>query len=874
MTYSLDVDLPEKSFSITLPFGPVRATSVAVYDIDNDGRDEIFVGTSKALDAEGNEILPAGLIVLEDDGTVKWTISFPAMSGPDPKTGKTYNTTSVSTPPVFSDVNGDGKIDIVIGVGADNRSEFDSVGQPGDRGGVYALNADGSILWSFQTNDTFGDDGRPDGVYGAPVVFDIDGDGVREVIFASWDHYLRVLDGRTGALEKQADLHDTAGASPTLIDLNNDGLYEIIMPADITANAAAGLPRTGGILHFFNNQLVQTVPGWKAQVAGTTDADFRGRYEEQSLWSTAQIADLDRDGRPEIIVGTGNFFQDSRGSYIKVWNSDGTLRLTLPTEGRTFASPLIADLDGDGTPEIIAATVSGQIQAWTAAGVPLFSTAMKPYGLPEGDTAPVVRTPIAVDMNGDGKLEILVSVGSQTVVLDSAGQVLTSTTQPELIHFGYEGAPVARDIDGDGRLDIISGGRDVATNQAVIYRFENLFDIVSDQYRTARYQDSQSLNGIQDFVGRFYEAILGREADPAGGNRWVDLLYTGIRSGADVARGFVLSAEYVQRNTSDLDFVNTLYTAFFGRAADPGGRANWLTQLADGVTRAAVLDGFIGSQEFAKLAASYGIRAQNMTAPVSDAEVITGTTDADFLRGGTGNSTIYDEGSSVAEARADEVTISGQVYRLYQATLGRAPDAGGFIGWFNGLAEGRLQLEQTAAAFVNSREFQSVYGSLTNAEFVELLYQNVLGRSADAGGLANWTARLDGGATRASVVLGFSESAEFQRNSTAGMDSFMRAGNLRWNDAIEGGAGNDTVNGGTGSDTFIFRRGAGGADVINGFEPWDKLQLSGFGFVTAADARARMVQSGADVVFTAAGQTITFTNTRLADMARVMFNVS
>lgn len=874
MTYDLNLDLPDKSFSVTLPFGPVRGASIAVFDIDNDGRDEIFVGTSKALDAEGNEILPAGLIVLEDDGTVKWTATFPAMTVADPKTGKLYNSTSVTTAPVFSDVNGDGKIDIVVGVGGDSHSVFDSVGQPGDKGGVYALNADGSLIWFFQTKDSFGDDGRPDGVYGAPIVFDIDGDGVREVIFAAWDHYLRILDGRTGLLEKQVNLHDTAGASPTLVDLNNDGLFEIIMPADITANQSAGLPQTGGILHLFNNQLTQTVPGWKAQIASSTTADYRGRYEEQSMWSTAQVADLDRDGRPEIIVGTGNFFQDARGSYIKVWNSDGTLRMTLPTEGRTLAAPLVTDLDGDGKLEIVAGTISGQLHAWSSTGVPLFSTALKPFGLPEGGTAAVVSTPIAVDMNGDGKMEILVTVGSQMVVLNATGQVLSSTTQPELVHYGYEGSPVARDIDHDGKLDLISGGRDVTTNQAVIFRFENLFDATSDHFRTGKYQSSQSLNNIQDFVGRFYESILGRQADPAGGNSWVDLLYSGIRSGADVARGFVLSTEYTKLGTSDLDFVNTLYTAFFGRAADPGGRANWLAQLADGASRSAVLDGFIGSQEFAKLAASFGIRAQNLTAPTSNADVITGTTDSDFIRGGTGDNVIHDEGSAVTDVKPNGIIISGQVYRLYLATLGREPDPGGFMGWLNGLADGRLQLEQTAAAFVGSKEFQNVYGSLTNSQFVELLYHNVLGRAADAGGLASWTARLDGGASRAAVVLGFSESLEFQRNSTPGLDGFMRAGNLSWNDAIEGGAGNDSMNGGIGSDTFIFRRGAGGADVIYGFEPWDNLQLSGFGYTTGADARARMTQVGADVLFAGPGQTITFVNTKLADMARVNFNVS
>lgn len=875
MTYDLSVELPDKTFSLALPFGPVRAASLAVFDIDNDGRDEIFIGTSKALDSAGNEVRPAGLIVMEDDGTVKWTYSFPAMSVPDPKTGRTYNTTSVSTAPVFSDVNGDGRIDIVVGVGADIRAEFDSVGQPGDRSGVYALNADGSLLWFHQTRDSFGDDGRPDGVFGAPVVFDIDGDGVREVLFASWDHYLYVLDGRNGRVERLADLHDTAGASPTLVDLNNDGLFEIIMPSDITANAAAGLPQQGGVLHLFNNQLFQTVPGWNSQIGASTNPDYRGQFDAQSIWSTAQVVDLDRNGTQEIIVGTGNFFQDSRGQYIKVWNADGTLRHELATNGRTFAAPLIADLDGDGSPEIIAGTINGHVHAWRADGSALFDVFLQPFGTPAGGNVPVVRSPTAVDMNGDGRLEILVTAGNQTTVLSSTGTVLTSRTEAQLVHRGYEGSTIARDIDNDGRLDIITGGRDPVTNQAVIYRFENIFDVTSDTYRTAKYQEHQSLHDIASFVERFYSTILGRTADAVGLNGWTDLLYTGIRSGADVARGFVFSAEFIGRNTSDLDFVNTLYAAFFNRPADAGGQAGWLSQLELGQSREAVLNGFIGSQEFIRLAASFGIRAQNISPPVLNAALITGDTDSDILRGGAGNSLLVDQGSSAEEARLDEMQIQGQVYRLYQATLGRAPDTGGFIGWFDALQDGRVQLEQTAGAFVGSAEFSNIYGRLSNTAFVELLYQNVLGRAADPGGLAAWTNLLETGArSRAQVVLGFSESGEFQNNSNPGLDTFMRSADMRWNDAIESGAGNDTMNGGIGGDTFIFRRGQGGTDVIHGFEAWDNLQLSGFGFRTGGEARAQMRQDGLDVIFDHQNQTIRFLNTRLTDMERVGYNIS
>lgn len=872
MTYDLNVSLPKNTFSLGLDFGPIGSTSIGVFDIDNDGRDEIIFGTDKLLDSAGNEVMPAGLVVLEDTGAVKWTHIFPGMTGPDPLTGKTYTSTSVSTAPVFSDVNGDGKIDIVVGVGA-GQTFRGSVGQPGDKGGVYALNADGSVIWYHQTKDTFGDDNRPDGVYDAPTVFDIDGDGVREVIFASWDHYLYVLDGRTGALEKQTHLHDTSGAAPTIADLNNDGLVEIIMPADISPNTA-GLPTHGGILHVFNNQLYQTVAGWTSQIGSSTSGDLRGKFDEQVIWSTAQVADLNRDGKLEIIVGTGNFFQDDRGQYIKVWNADGTLRHQLATDGRTLASPLIADLNGDGSPEIIAGTMTGHVYAWSANGTLLFDTQLAPYGTPAGTNALITRSPTAVDLDGDGKLEILVSAGSQVNILSSTGKILTSTTQPELVHFGYSGSPIAKDIDGDGKLDIITGGRDPVTNQAVIFRFENIFDTTADHYDTAKYQEVQSLNNIHDFVERFYSTILGRSADPGGLNNWTDFLHTGVRSGGDVARSFIHSVEFTRRNTNDAEFLTTLYTAFFDRAPDPGGFSSWSNKLSNGYSRDDVLESFIGSREFKNLTTSFGIRAQNLTGAVSNADVITGGADSDFLRGNAGANTIFDEGTSVLESRLNEAEIYSQVYRLYHAALGRDPDTNGFTGWFDGLKTGRITLEQSAGAFVSSREFQKVYGSLNNTQFVELLYHNVLGRASDPGGLANWTARLDDGASRASILLSFSESKEFRRNSTPELDDFMRLRNPVWNDAIEGGAGDDTMNGGIGSDTFIFRSGQGGADVIEGFEAWDNLQLSGFGFKTAADARARMTQNGADVVFDYLGQSILFTNTKLADMARVRYNLS
>ena len=610
-SYSLTLDLPVKSWSKTLDFGPVRDVSVALYDIDGDGKDEIFIGTSKALDAQLNEIRPAGFIVLEDDGSVKWSVSFPAIEGPDPQTGKVYRTSSVSTAPAFADLNGDGRIDILVGVGGDTYGEAgpDVVGQPGDKGGLYALDADGKILWFHQSLDVIGGnintgEGRPDGIYGAPVVFDLDGDGKKEVIVNGWDQSTTILDAKTGVVKQSIHLADTIWSTPRVVDLNGDGRFEILVSADITRNDDARV-QTGGIFHVLSADGQQNVPGFDSPVGNPSYKELRGKYEEQALWSSPVTADLDGDGHLEIIYGTGNFFHDSRGSYIRGWEHDGSLKFHLPTNGRTLATPLIADLDGDGDLEIVAATLDGYVHGWDHTGKQIFSTQTVTFGNARGN--PIFSAPVAVDLDGDRKLEILFSQGSQVVILDHAGKQISAANSREYIFESFKGSPAVKDIDGDGLLEIISGGTTASKDQAVVYRWAAPGQHLQDDFVNARYQFHQSQTNIENFVSRFYSTVLGREADPHGRNDWVDRLATGVEAGADVARGFIFSQEFTARQLNDSDYVGVLYRAFFNRDPDEAGFADWMRRLSSGESRAAVLDGFIYSQEFRNLALGYSI---------------------------------------------------------------------------------------------------------------------------------------------------------------------------------------------------------------------------------------------------------------------------
>lgn len=101
-----------------------------------------------------------------------------------------------------------------------------------------------------------------------------------------------------------------------------------------------------------------------------------------------------------------------------------------------------------------------------------------------------------------------------------------------------------------------------------------------------------------------------------------------------------------------------------------------------------------------------------------------------------------------------------QIRRLYLAYFEREPDSTGWPFWLQHRAQGR-SLVWVSDRFAESAEFRARYGSLSDREFVRLLYRNVLHRGPDTPGFNGWTAALRRGASRGEIMVGFSESPEF-----------------------------------------------------------------------------------------------------------------
>ncbi len=120
--------------------------------------------------------------------------------------------------------------------------------------------------------------------------------------------------------------------------------------------------------------------------------------------------------------------------------------------------------------------------------------------------------------------------------------------------------------------------------------------------------------------------------------------------------------------------------------------------------------------------------------------------------------------------RSPEFSPRRSVVRLYQAYFRRLPDPAGFDFWSQRLASGQGNLEEVSQFFASGDEFNATYGSLTNAEFVDLVYQNVLGRPGEASGRAYWIGQLDAGLNRGRLMTLFSESPEFIGTSGPSVD--------------------------------------------------------------------------------------------------------
>lgn len=170
------------------------------------------------------------------------------------------------------------------------------------------------------------------------IAGDFDGDGSKEVLVLegpTFTTYGLRLFNHDGTIKPfNAPILTGVPAGMAAADLDHNGKLETIL---INHSDSLG---TQAAIHVFQPDGSER-PGWPVDISASHSSFYS--------YSGVAVGDLRRDGHEEIVV--------SNGSGLYVFNPDGTSFSSawpLPmTNSTTYLRPLIADINGDGLPEII-----------------------------------------------------------------------------------------------------------------------------------------------------------------------------------------------------------------------------------------------------------------------------------------------------------------------------------------------------------------------------------------------------------------------------------------------------------------------------------------------------------------------------------------
>lgn len=277
---------------------------------------------------------------------------------------------------------------------------------------AYSIYGDGQFLWTFAVD---GD------VEGAPALEDLNSDGALDVIFGTEGGSVYALDGKSGTLIWKQSVPFKPSftypefrsfmASPALWDINQDGVRDVVMGS------------RNGTLYAFDGQTGKLLWEFRTkEPSGIYASAFIG--DTLVVAETySRIFELDRQGQHlrEILI-QGKTRQGLFGSPVKlpsgaivIGSSWGTGQSglwfippgeNLPSDhhfwpvGKVSATPVVADIWGDTGLEVLVATEAGELLMFSESGQ-LLSRHMLPYG--------IEATPYIGDIDGDGKGELVIA---------------------------------------------------------------------------------------------------------------------------------------------------------------------------------------------------------------------------------------------------------------------------------------------------------------------------------------------------------------------------------------------------------------------------------------------------------------------------------
>jgi uncharacterized repeat protein (TIGR01451 family) len=372
---------------------PLGSVNVGYYsaptfaDIDGDGDYDAFIGTKYGT-----------VLYFENTGTA----SAPVFT---PRTGAANPADAVHVPndavPVVADVNADGVPDLVVG------------GESGDVR-IFPRVRTATGLTFVDPNPL----GVAYSIYDATAAFaDLDGDGDFDAVVGASNgtvHYFqntgtaRAPDfvERTGTANPFNGVNVGAYSVPAIADVNGDGLPDVVLGA------------ADGTLHFLANTGTKTTPAF-TELTGAANP-FNGI--SITAYSTPCLADLDGNGRPDLVLGAADgtlrYFRNTGTATNPTFTA--VTGAADPFNGINVGSnsrPFLVDINHDGTLDLFVGAGDGSIHLFENVGTATNPSFVERTGAADPFTGISVgpdTSPAFVDIDGDGDADAFIGTSYQT----------------------------------------------------------------------------------------------------------------------------------------------------------------------------------------------------------------------------------------------------------------------------------------------------------------------------------------------------------------------------------------------------------------------------------------------------------------------------